>query len=252
MEENANKKLNDQEQMFADSYIVVPQKVRAAKEAGYSEVNARQIGYEIYNRPHVKAYIEKRLSDLTISKGETIKLVSDIASSNLTDYLTKRIELHIPKVKRGLQFLIDELQYNIEIEREFIKIAELKTDELKLSEAKIISMERDIIRFDIELNKNPNAFRIVDGEPSLIEVMDLDLSAIAFDKERGKIKSFKYTKDGIQVEGYSALDAAEKLLKVHGAFEKDNEQSKPSLFDISKLTIQEMKDLLQLTKKASD
>lgn len=235
-EKETIKTLSEQEQLFADSYLVHPQKSIAARKAGYSSESAKQIGYEVYNRPHVRKYIEDRLAEASITAAETTKLISDIASSNLADYFVKKTVLETPQVRKGLQQLINHLQYEIEIEEEFLKLAQGLTDsERKMSQARIRDKELEITRYDIELTKNPNASRIVDGDGELVERYDLDIDQIIADKERGKIKSFKYTKDGVQVEMYSALDAAREIAKMQGLYEKDNSQIKHSITNVINL-----------------
>lgn len=230
---------SDKEQAFIDSYVIHLQKSRAAVDAGYSEDTARQKGYEVYNRPHVKAAIEKKLQERTITADETVKLVSDISQTDLSDYFKAVQKLYTPQEKRGLQFLIDQLQFNIEIETEYLGLLDASdAKEKDATKDRIKSMERDIMRFEIELNKNPTASRIVDGESQLITEMQLDIDAVIADKERGRIKKYKLTKDGaLEIEMYSALDAAEKLLKVHGKYEKDNAQSRPIIPKIMRVEI---------------
>jgi len=62
----------------------------------------------------------------------------------------------------------------------------------------------------MELERNPDAFRIIDGETVMVEHANLDLVKIMEEKERGVIKSFKHTKDGSQIELY-ATDVALSL-----------------------------------------
>lgn len=217
---------NKKEQAFIDSFVTCLNKCRAAVDAGYSESTARQRGYEIYNRPHVKTAIEIKLKQRTITADETIKLVSDMSQSDLSEYFKPVQKEYTPRVRRGLQFLIDQLQFNIEIENEYLTLLDKKQEnEIQSTKDRIASMTRDIMRFEIELNKNPLASRIVDGETQILTEMQLDIDAVIADKERGRIKKYKISKDGmLEIEMYSALDAAEKLLKIHGSYEKDNSQ----------------------------
>jgi hypothetical protein len=75
------------------------------------------------------------------------------------------------------------------------------------------------------LSINPLAFRLVDGDPIEIETMELDLILITKDKERGIIKSFKHTRNGIEVEICDPDTSKEKMAKIHGLYAKDNDQS---------------------------
>jgi phage terminase small subunit len=51
-------KLNDREQAFVDAYR--GNKKQAAIAAGYSEVSAGTCGVRLYNKPHVRAEIERQ------------------------------------------------------------------------------------------------------------------------------------------------------------------------------------------------
>lgn len=220
--------LKDNERVFAENYVISLRKDLSAIAAGFSAHTAKVIGHQVYNRPHVKAYIEELLDANTIGAKETLKLMSDVTQSNMSDYMNEVEYLDIPKVRKGLQGVIDQLQYEIEIEQDFLQLAEnLSKEEKEHSQAIIRSHELEITRYSIELEKNPSAYRIVDGDPVLKKEMRLDLYAIAKDKERGRIKSYKMTKDGVQVELQSPAVAVE-LAKVHGLYEKDNDQSKPT------------------------
>lgn len=59
---NNNTAWTDKERLFAYEYLIDQNKMAAAIRAGYSEKNAGQLGYKIYNKPHVKAWIENELA----------------------------------------------------------------------------------------------------------------------------------------------------------------------------------------------
>jgi hypothetical protein len=222
--------LSDFERAFAENYAISLRKDLAAIAAGSESKDPGIVGWQIYQRPHVKAYIESLLDEKTISAKETLKLISDTAQGNMSDYMFPVQRLNIPKVKRGLQELINHLQYEIEIESEFLRLAQnLSKEEREWSLNKIRANELEITRYDIELEKNPAAYRVVDGDPELRDEVELDLHAIVADKERGKIKSYKVTKDGIQIEMYPADAAQERMARVYGLYGKDNEQRKAEI-----------------------
>jgi phage terminase small subunit len=226
--EESRRLCSDKERVFAENYVLTLRKDKAAIAAGYSEHTASNQGCQLYARENVKSYISALLSDNSISAAETLQLISDTANANLTDYFTTTQVTHVPQVKKGLQQIIDQLQYEIDIDTEFLSLApNLTKEERESFQSRIRSKELEIIRFDVELNKNPLAYRIVDGDPQIIDRVDLDLKKIKEDKRYGKVKSFKHTKDGIQVEMYAADAAQDRMARVHGLYEKDNEQSKP-------------------------
>jgi hypothetical protein len=92
-----------------------------------------------------------------------------------------------------------------------------------------LNNERErVIRLEIELEENPDAYRIIDGPVDLREEFELDMSLLIADKERGKIKSFKISAEGaLTVELHSAADAQEKIAKMHGLYKEDNDQKAP-------------------------
>jgi phage terminase small subunit len=216
--------LNKQEKIFAGSYLVHLQKAKAAVEAGYSKKNAKQIGYEVYNRPHVKAYIEESLKNGVISASEVTKLFSDTAVSNASDYLRPVQVLKIPKIKIGLADLIIQHRQHIQMEQEFCTEKGLEGEDYDKFQEGLEWYEDQIIKLKIELRRNPDSYRIIDGQADLVEEMQLDLKALTADKERGRVKSFKHTKDGVQFEMYNAQDAQKELAKIHGLYEVNNKQ----------------------------
>lgn len=215
--------LSDNERVFAENYVISLRKDLAAISAGYSERSAKEIGHTVYNRPHVKAYIEFMLDEATTSAKETLKLISDTQRANMSNYMHEVERMDISKVKKGLQEIINHIQYEIDIEHDFLQLAEsLTKEEKEESESTIRYKSLEIVRYDIELNKNPNAYRIVDGDPVLVKEVVLDMSALVADKERGIIKSYKVTKDGVQVEICDPDSSKERMAKIHGLYEKDN------------------------------
>lgn len=229
--------LNKREQAFIDSFVVCLNKRKAAIDAGYSEGCAKQRGYDIYNRLHVKEAIEEKLKERTSTSNEVVKWIDNVKHGNMADYFKEVQVLHTPRIIVSLQVIIDRIQEEIDFEDEY-RQAVIMTEEENDSWFKDQQSKRDRkLRYEIELKRNPLATRIIDGETQFITEMQLDIAAVIADKERGIIKSVKYTKEGIQIEMYSALDAAEKLLKVHGAYEKDNEQSRPLVPKIMRVEI---------------
>ncbi len=229
MEQSARDLCSDSERVYCENYVISLSKTKAAEAMGSESKDPGIIGWQVYQRPQVKAYIEQLLDESTIGAKETLKLISDTTQSNMSDYMHEVEYMDIPKVKKGLQAVIDQLQYEIEIEQEFLQLAEnLSKEERERSQSIIRSHELEITRYSIELEKNPVAYRIVDGDPVLKKEMRLDLYAIAKDKERGRIKSYKMTKDGVQVELQTPSVAVE-LAKIHGLYEKDNDQKKDEI-----------------------
>jgi len=227
MDETTQIKLSDKELLFAEAYLIKPVKAFAARKAGCPAKGAKEQGYEIYNRPHVKAYIEGKLKEVVLTGDEVVKLVSDIAQSNLTDY-------YVPVKVVKTDLIEVPLADVIKQKNEYILREEMYCDRMgfegeafdKFQEG--LNFERaQVVRMEIELERNPKAYRIMESDKYLAKEMQLDVNLLVADKEKGKIKKLKYGPHGLEVEGYSALDAQEKILKINGKYEKDNSQKKP-------------------------
>jgi phage terminase small subunit len=228
---------SDKEQLFVNSYLTCLNKAAAAKAAGYSKATAKQQGYEIYNKPHIKAYIEAKLAEQTITAAETVKLVSDIARASLTDYFKPVKVMRTKKVKVPLASVIKQKQDYLTREYQFIERKGLTGEEFDAYMENLQFEQDQILRLEIELDFNPKAYRIVDSEAELVEEMQLDINALVADKERGKVKKIKYGRDGLEVEMYDASAAQDKLMKMHGKYEKDNEQSKVTVNPTTNITV---------------
>lgn len=214
---------------FCDEYLKDLNATRAAIKAGYSVESARSTGSENLTKPDIKEYVEKKLKEAELGAEESVKLLSDIAKGNLSDYLSiKRVE-HTPRVEVGLESLIKALYEEIELEEEFATQADLFDEELERHRAAQDSRQRQILRYTIQLKKDPAATKIVDGKPTFIETVEVDLIKLMADKEKGKIKSITPTPHGYKIELFSAETAIVNIAKIHGLFAKDNEQSKPEV-----------------------
>lgn len=214
-------KLTDKQQRFIEEYCVDFNATQAAVRAGYSQSTARVIGQENLLKPAISEKIKKHLESLTLSAEETTKMIADMAKANITDYMVKKTIEHTPRVRKGLQELIDELEYKLELEEEFCAEKGFTEKEYDDFQEQLQPIRDKILRYRIELRKNPDASRIVNGETEFIDTFDLDIEKIKADKQFGKVKSFKQGKYGLEVELYASDAALDKLAKIHGLY-KDN------------------------------
>lgn len=240
--------LTDKQHLFCLSYLTDLNGTRAAIAAGYSERSAAEIASENLRKPNIRQFIDNHLRERVISSEETVKLISDIAKSSVNDYLTvKKIERR-PKIEKHLSLLIQEKENEIEFER-------LVSTRIKMSDERIAEFEKeqqyrreDVIRMQTELEMNPNASRIVLGDPELVEVADIDMVKLAKDKEFGRIKSVSWTEFGPKVELYAADAALRDMAKIYGKFEKDNAQKQPI---INTHTEEKFNELLKAAREGS-
>lgn len=204
------------EERFCQEFVKDFNATKAAERAKYSKATSRQIGYENLTKPHIKKYIAQLLEAIDMEEGEIKKRFSDIARTDMRDYMVKRQVQYTPKIKVGLEQLILNLREEKDFEDDYALQVNLKGDELEAHTKGQESRSRTIIRYKLELARNPNAYRIVNGPTVLVETAELDIVKIMDDKDSGPIKTIKHTKDGIQVEPYSADLALNTLAKFKG------------------------------------
>ncbi|WP_183560634.1 terminase small subunit [Mucilaginibacter sp. SP1R1] len=207
-------KLTIKQKRFVEEYLKDFNASDAARRAGYSEDTAYSIGYENLRKPEIKIEIDKILDALSMEAGEITKRFTNLARGNMSDYMTKRLVPHTPQIKVGLKRLIEAEEAHILREEKFCAIKGYTEEEYDKFQEQLEYSRDKILRWEIELEDNPYAYRIVDGETIMIEEVGLDLVKVIEDKERGIIKSVKHTKDGIQVEMYPADNALTQLAKI--------------------------------------
>lgn len=77
-------KLTPKQQLFCDEYLIDLNAAQAAIRAGYSEKTAKEIGCENLTKPHIRDYIDARMSEkessLIASQEDVLKTLSNILS----------------------------------------------------------------------------------------------------------------------------------------------------------------------------
>lgn len=215
-------RLSDREKVFCHAYLITPNKAKAALAANASVAACRQNGHEIYNRPHVKEYLDYKMAEKKASTDEIIQLTTDIAYANGSDYLKPVDVVESIPVRVSLRELIAEIQEDIEIELEYAGQVQMSKDQKEAFDHRISSMRSDIIRKQIILKRRPLATEIVFVKQIVTKYV-FDLEKVKNDKT-ARVKKIKEGQHGIEVEMYDAAAAHDKLLRIGGAFSKDNEQ----------------------------
>jgi phage terminase small subunit len=221
--------LVDKERLFVIAYCEHLNKSQAAIDAGYSENGAGNRGTELYYRPKVRKAISLYLKELINAPEDNIKIIKNISEADMSDYMSPVTKTKRDLIERGLHELILDIREEQENDDEYMMEADLSEEETEDFIARAKNRKRQILKYQIELKKNPKAFRIVYGPEYLAREYVLDVAKIVRDKKHGKIKKVKHTKDGTEVEMYSALDAARDIARMHGSFEKDNQQKAPNV-----------------------
>lgn len=84
-------KLTPKQKMFCNEYLIDLNATQAAIRAGYSPIAAKEIGYENLTKPHIKAYIEKKMAEreqrTEITQDQVLEELAKIAFANIDDYV---------------------------------------------------------------------------------------------------------------------------------------------------------------------
>jgi hypothetical protein len=226
MPESQPQELTDLQKRFVEEYPVDCNATQAAIRAGYSRDSARQMGSENLSKPYIRTAIDEHLSIKALPANEALKLTAEVAVSRLNDFMVVReVEVAGPMIEQPLAEAIATLERLIDFEERVANRSGLSKKEAKAHKALQVRRRREVIRMQVELEDNPEAMKMVAGPTVMAEIADLDLVALAKAKEEGRIKSFKHTKEGIQVELFDAQAALRDILKMHGQFVKKVEHT---------------------------
>lgn len=77
--------LTDKQRVFVDEYLKTYNATQAAITAGYSENSARSIGSENLTKPNIKAEIDARLAEITMSANEVLVRLTQAARLDIDD-----------------------------------------------------------------------------------------------------------------------------------------------------------------------
>ncbi|RIV23624.1 terminase small subunit [Fibrisoma montanum] len=212
--------LTTRQRRFVEAYIDCGNATRAAKTAGYSEKTAYASGAENLRKPQIKAAINYLGEQLGMSAGEAFKQMADIAKTRLNDFLIIHKVLKTPTVRKPLQQLINELDAEMEFEEEFARLAGLAGKDLDAHKIEQKKRELQGIRYALELERNPSAYRDVPGEAVWVDEVTVDLVKLARAKAEGRIKSLSWTEHGPKIELYAADAALDKILQLHGRYKQ--------------------------------
>lgn len=219
-------KLTDKQKRFIDEYCVDWNGTQAAIRAGYSASSAAAEASRLLRNVKVRQAIDARLTELSLSAGQTTKLISDIAQTRLNDFIVVREVQGYALENTLVSELITRLEGEIDYINSFIEREGLKKKDQGPYKKQITKRRTLLLEYQLELDSfGTETRRLVAGRPVLEHVVELDHVALAQAKAGGLIKAWVPTEHGIKVELYDALGALRDMGRVHGIFEKDNSQA---------------------------
>lgn len=132
--------LNDGQRRFVEEYCVDFNASRAARDAGYSEKTAGQIGFELLRNPKISGAIDEYLDAMSMTKGEATRRLTDWGRGNLGLFLVKEgdhfvIDLGSPQAQENMHLLKKAKQEVKRLHGPEGQIVEVKT-EIELHDAK--------------------------------------------------------------------------------------------------------------------
>lgn len=234
--------LTEMQRAFVDALCLEPNisTTKAAEKAGYAKKGAAVEGNRLLKNAKVRKALGERLKDVAPTSEEIALHWDRVARATLDDFYTIRKVEVTPKVKQPLTEAIEKVKEEIEYEYEFMvrswdvlrTTADDQAKELEQHEQFKRHRRLDILRFQMQLEKDPAAFRLVNGKPVLEERLELDLVKARKAGVLDLAKAIKPTLHGISVELRDQDAALDKLARMAGAYKEDNEQSRPVIGNI--------------------
>lgn len=211
--------LTGKQRAFVDQYFLCEfNGTEAAARAGYqgNRDSLAVTASENLRNPKVRAVIDGRLAERTMSADEVLMRLTDHGRGSAEDIISFRIERRYSTIPLPLGEVIQRLQATIDLEEAYAKRIGLTDKALKAHEDEMVVMRRRMIRLELQLEQNPGATEIGPGPLEEVHVPYIDLWKAA---QRGKlhlVKSFN-EKDG-KAEFYDAQAAQIQLGKHHKLF----------------------------------
>lgn len=144
-----------------------------------------------------------------------IAYISAVARASLNEYLVVNQVQRKALVRKQLTTLVDELTTEIAQHEAQGQHASLTVDEANQWAIDQQARQRTLLRYQIELQHKPKAYRDVEALVGEQEV-SFDWKGLAKAQKQGLVKHLSSDAQGSSVEFYSALDAQELILQLHG------------------------------------
>jgi len=223
----AYSQLTDKQRAFVDALCLEPNisGQRAAVIAGYGKAGAAQEAYRLLRNAYVRKALGEQLQGTAPTAEEIATRWDRVSRATLDDFYTKVKIAYCDKVQKPLQEVIDAILAEMEFEETFANRAKLDGDDLESHRSRQKHRELKVLRLQIELERNANAYREADGPTKYRTELQLDLVKAQKAGVLDLARAIKPTQYGIAVELRDPDAALDKLARMAGAYEKDNEQS---------------------------
>lgn len=160
-----------------------------------------------------------------MSAGEATVRMSSWGRASIEDVFTIGVEEYRPRVERPVVQVVADLKAEIEFEHELAIRAEALLAGKKMQKKFRQGVTQahqlrqlDLMRYEMTLERNPDATAWVMGAPEARKVARLDLVKALEMHAGGLIKKVTPNQFGIAIELHDAKDATDKILKLLGAY----------------------------------
>lgn len=201
---------------FVEAFCVSFNATKAAETAGYSKKTARQQGYRLLTNVYIKNAIKAVLDTAAMDPEEIAARWTALARAGLDDFYTKVEYQERPKVQQPLAEAIAGVQAEMEFEDEYAERAILPPDEHIDHMLQQQTRKRKIIRWQLELERDPAATRETYGPPVIRHRLELDLVKAADLGLLDLVKAITPTEYGQRLELRSPDAALDNLAKWRG------------------------------------
>lgn len=211
-------KLDAKERVFVVAYMECFNRTQAARVAklGKTPESTKQIGYQTYRRPHVRAAIEAGFNEAGMGAAEVVARVAEIAQTGFESLLTevKYTEPVYENIPTGRYIHDLELQQgkHEHLASEFAALNPKKAQRHRRTAQEI---QEQVIELRAELSVNPD--HTVRRQVGVQRKTRLELDLVKA-REAGKlhlVQKLAWTKEGPSISLESKLKALELLGKHH-------------------------------------
>jgi phage terminase small subunit len=235
-EKSAYQSLTPKQKAFVNAICADPNisATAAAIKAGYKGSGIRVEAHRLLTNANIRKAFGEKLKDVGPSTQEIAHRWDRVSRASLDDFYTlKEVEVE-NKVPQHLTLAIKEEEEAIAYERDYAGRAALVlqltgeawSDHMARSQAKINRMRLHILEWEMQLERNPQATRLIDGPKKFEERLELDLVKAQKLGVLDLAKSIRETANGTGLEMRDPDAALDKLARIKGAYEKDNEQGR--------------------------
>jgi phage terminase small subunit len=231
----AYSQLTDKQRAFVDALCLEPNisHTKAAEKAGYSKKSAHVEGNRQLRKAKVRQALGEQLYGVAPTSEEIALRWDRVGRATLDDFYTIEQYEESTTVQRPLAEQIAQLEKTIDFDEEYaVRAVELlglvdeaKEDYLDKSQAAINRKRLRVLELQMELERDPTATYGVPGPPIIKERLVLDLVKAQKAGVLDLAHAIKPTQYGTAVELRDQDAALDKLARMAGAYEKDNEQS---------------------------